>query len=89
MSRKLLEEIDPKALSQKYRTNVKKIISAWKKGYSDMEISRLLGLDMFTIQQVKTDIELTHRRLRMERKRKSLGENHAPQEHHIFFSPFI
>jgi uncharacterized protein (DUF433 family) len=68
------DKIDDKPLSKKYRTNVKRIIAAWKKGYSDMEISKLLGLDMFTLQQIKTEIELTHRRLRMERKRKSLAQ---------------
>ncbi len=83
------DKIDDKALSKKYRTNVKRIIAAWKKGYSDMEISQALGVDLFTVQQIKTDIELTHRRMRIDRKRKSLSEDHAPREHHIFLSPFI
>lgn len=90
MAGKHREKLDHKALSKKYRTSVKKIISAWKKGYSDMEISQNLGIDMFTLQQIKTDIELTHRRLRIEKKRKALAEgDQAPQKHHTFFSPFI
>lgn len=81
------DKIDDKALSKKYRTNVKKLISAWKKGYSDMEVAQLTGVDTFTLQQIKIDIELAHRRLRNERKKKSQGQ--ITRERHIFLSPFI
>lgn len=74
-------EINVKKLAKKYRTNVEKIISAWKKGYSDEEILKLTGIDMFTLQQLKTDIELAHRRLRVERRGRQ------PKQHHIFLSP--
>ena len=84
------EEIDEKAFSKRYRTNVKKIITAWKKGYSDMEISKFTGLDLPTLQRIKTDIELTHRRIRLEKRKSNLKENNiAQKKNHIFLNPFI
>lgn len=89
MARKSKNEMD-RELSKKYRTNVKRIISAWKKGSGDLEISKNLGIDLFTLQQIKTDIELAHRRERVEKKREELLQaGQAHEEHQSFFSPFI
>lgn len=80
-------KIDEKSLCKKYRTNVVPLIRAWKKGFSDMEIARETGIDLWKLQQIKTDIELAHRRLRLAKKKESLP-GHAPVQRHIFFSPF-
>ncbi len=80
-------KIDEKALSRKYRTNVPRLIQEWKKGTSDLEISKEMGIDLFKVQQIKADIELTHRRLRMAGKKASTQDQTYVQRH-IFLSPF-
>ncbi len=80
------EKIDEKFLCKKYRTNVVRLIRAWKKGLSDVEISRETGIDLLKLQQIKTDIEIAHRRLRLARKRNS-DQAQARMQRHIFFSP--
>ncbi len=79
--------IDEKSLCKKYRTNVVRLIRAWKRGLSDMEISRETGIDLFKLQQIKTDIELAHRRVRLAKKKNAATGQMAVQ-HHIFLSPF-
>lgn len=81
------DKIDEKSLCKKYRTNVARLIRAWKKGLSDIEIARETGIDLLKLQQIKTDIELAHRRLRMARKRNS-AKDQATVQRHIFLSPF-
>ncbi|MGB9847067.1 MAG: hypothetical protein ACPLRH_06145 [Desulfotomaculales bacterium] len=66
--------INEKELCRKYRTNVKKIISAWKKGLNDMEIARATGVDTATLQKIREDIELSHRRSRLAQKRGERAE---------------
>lgn len=80
------EKIDEKMLCKKYRTNVVRLIRAWKKGLSDQEIARETGIDLLKLQQIKTDIELAHRRLRLARK-KGTAPDQARIQRHIFFSP--
>lgn len=82
------EKIDEKLLCKKYRTNVVRLIRAWKKGLSDMEIARETGIDLLKLQHIKTDIELAHRKLRLAKKKNSLS-GQATVQRHIFFSPFI
>lgn len=82
------DKIDEKSLCKKYRTNVVRLIRAWKKGLSDTEIARETGIDLLKLQQIKTDIELAHRRLRLARKKNS-APGQATGQRHIFFSPFI
>ncbi|MCL6610397.1 MAG: hypothetical protein K6T66_02525 [Peptococcaceae bacterium] len=79
------DKIDEKSLCKKYRTNVVRLIRSWKKGLSDMEIARETGIDLLKLQQIKADIELAHRRLRIARKRNS---DQATVQRHIFLSPF-
>lgn len=80
-------KIDEKALSRKYRTNVSRLIQKWKTGASDPDISKETGIDLFKIQQIKADIELSHRRLRMAGKKMPSQEQTYIQRH-IFLSPF-
>jgi len=78
--------IDEKSLSKKYRTNVHTLIRAWKKGYSDYDISRHTGINPLTLQQIRSDIELTHRRLRLAKKKEAVGIQ-ATGQRHIFLTP--
>lgn len=80
--------VDEKKLSKKYRTNVVKLIRAWKKGHSDMEIASNTGLDMVTLHRIKGDIELAHRRQRLAKKDESTG-SYASNKRHIFLRPLI
>ncbi len=82
------EKIDEKSLCKKYRTNVARLVKAWKKGLSDMEIARETGIDLLRLQQIKTDIEMAHRRLRLARK-KNAAPGQATMQRHIFLSPFM
>ncbi|MHB8172168.1 MAG: hypothetical protein ACYDG6_11605 [Thermincolia bacterium] len=59
--------LDTEKLTRKFRTNVPRIISAWKKGLSDFEISLSLGIDFNLLQQIKREIEIEHLRLRYQR----------------------
>ena len=64
------DQINEKELCRKYRTNVHRLIRAWKHGLSDEEIARATGIDQGTLQQIREDIELAHRRLRLVQKKK-------------------
>lgn len=81
------DKIDEKLLCKKYRTNVVRLIRAWKKGLSDMEISRETGIDPIKLQHIKSDIEMAHRRLRLARKKNS-SQSQATVQRHILLSPF-
>ncbi|MDQ0285215.1 DNA-binding Xre family transcriptional regulator [Desulfofundulus luciae] len=61
------DKIDEKSLSRKYKTNVSRLIRAWKKGLSDMEIAASTGIDPATLNRIRGDIEMAHRRLRLAR----------------------
>ena len=78
--------IDEKGLSKKYRANVHSLIRAWKRGYSDNDISRLTGISPVTLQQIRSDIELTHRHARLSKKKESVGIQ-ATGQRHIFLTP--
>lgn len=82
-------QIDEKALSKKYRTSVTRIISFWKKGKSDVEIATQIGIDLFTLRQIKTDIELAHRKLRLAKKKEALAKTQASLKRQIFLSPLL
>lgn len=56
--------IDPEKLSKKYKFNVNKVIRAWKKGLSDLEISSSLGIDFFLLKQLRFEVESEHMRAR-------------------------
>lgn len=56
--------IDLEKMSKKYRLNVKKVINGWKKGLSDLELSTSLGIDFFTLKQLRYEIESAHLRRR-------------------------
>lgn len=81
-------EVDTKKLSQKYRTNVPRLIRAWKKGISDPEISRYTGLHVSTLHQIKGDLELAHRRARLARKRETDAAA-AYTQRHILLRPLL
>lgn len=59
---------DQKALSKKYRTNVGRLIQAWKRGFSDQEISSRLGIKPSVLYLIRQDIEMAHTRVRQEQK---------------------
>lgn len=54
--------LNTKTLSKKYRTDVSKIIKAWKKGYNDFEIASSLGIDICRLAQLRYEIELEHQK---------------------------
>jgi hypothetical protein len=83
------EKIDEKFFSKKYRTNVVRLIRAWKKGLSDAEIARETGIDPVKLQHIKTDLEMAHRRLRLARKNDSSAPGQTTARRHIFFNPFM
>lgn len=56
--------IDPEKLSKKYKFNVNKVIKAWKKGLSDLEVSASLGIDFFLLKQLRSEVESEHMRAR-------------------------
>ncbi|MEG6513310.1 hypothetical protein [Desulforamulus ruminis] len=82
-------QIDEKALSKKYRTSVTRLIRAWKSGRSDMEIAARAGIDLTTLRQIKTDIELAHRKLRLEKKKEALAKSQASLQRQIFLRPLL
>ena len=82
-------QINIKALSKKYRTNVLKLIQAWKRGHGDLEISRSYRIDLTTLHQIKSDIEMTHRRIRLEQRKEKYSDFYSSPQHHIFLRPFI
>lgn len=61
---KKMAAIDPEKLSKKYKFNVNKVIRAWKKGLSDLEISTNLGIDFFMLKQLRFEVESEHMRFR-------------------------
>lgn len=62
--------IDEKELSKKYRTNVPKLIKLLKKGRSDVEVANHIGIDLMVLRQIKSEIELKHRRQRLEAQKE-------------------
>lgn len=65
MAGKTDKNIDEKSLSQKYRTNVGKLIRAFKLGLPDQQIAERTGLKISTIYFIRQEIELLHRRSRL------------------------
>ncbi|MDD3653184.1 MAG: hypothetical protein PHO01_03200 [Desulfotomaculaceae bacterium] len=89
MTGKPTQNMDEKALSQKYRTDVSKLIRAWKRGLSDQEITARTGIKPSTLYLIRQDIETAHRMVRLAQKRQALAESQAPVYHHTFFNPFL
>lgn len=81
-------KIDEKTLSKKYRTNVGKMIRAWKHGLSDQEVASKTGVGLSTVHLIKQDLELTHRYIRFSQKKQQFNA-HAFDPDQIFFSPDI
>ncbi|MCL5290015.1 MAG: hypothetical protein ACYC0Q_07585 [Eubacteriales bacterium] len=61
---------DEKVLSRKYRTNVGRLIRAWKKGLSDREIAARLGVKSSVLYLIRQDLTLAHTMARLEQKNK-------------------
>ncbi len=70
-------KVDDKELSKKYRTNVGKLIRAWKRGISDQEIATKTGVATSTLHLIKQDIELTHRHMRLAQKKIKLAQDRS------------
>lgn len=68
-------KVDDKELSKKYRTNVGRLIRAWKSGISDQEIIKTTRIAPSTLHLIKQDIELTHRHMRLARKKIKLAQD--------------
>ena len=81
--------LDERKLSKKYRTNVNNLIRWWKAGKSDVEIASSTGVDAFTLKQIKSEIEIAHRRHRLEEKKEALGYDQSSNKRQIFLRPFI
>lgn len=64
---------DEKALSRKYRTNVGKLIRAWKKGLSDREIAARLGVKSSVLYLIRQELSMAHTMARLEQKRPGQG----------------
>jgi hypothetical protein len=82
-------QIDEKALSKKYGTDVKKLIRAWKKGSTDQDIASKTGLRPTTLYMIKQDLELAHRRLRLAQKRQALARQEPTGQYQSFFNPHL
>lgn len=89
MAGELSWKIDEKALSKKYRTDVSRLIRAWKHGFSDQEITKKIGINPSTLFLIRQDIELSHRRFRLARKKQALTQFQAPGQCQIFFNPHL
>ena len=82
------DKIDEKTLSQKYCTNVGKLIRAWKHGFSDQEVASKTGVGLSTVHLIKQDLELAHRYIRLSQKKQQFNA-HALNPDQIFLSPDI
>ena len=79
---------DTKELCRKYRTNVPRLIRAWKRGFNDLELSRVTGVNAATLHRIRSEIELHHRRSRLARMISADGEA-VPTQRHIFLRPLL
>lgn len=82
-------QIDEKALSKKYGTDVKKLIRAWKRGSTDQDIANKTGIRPTTLYMIKQDLELAHRRLRLAQKRQALAHQESTGQYQSFFNPHL
>lgn len=86
MTRRRAWKIDEKKLSQKYRTDVGRLIRAWKNGLSDLEITSRTGIKPSTLFLIKQDIELAHRHYRLAQKNQAQTPG---AQYQIFFNPHL
>ncbi|MCL2336278.1 MAG: helix-turn-helix domain-containing protein [Firmicutes bacterium] len=82
-------EINTQKISQKYRTNVPRLIRAWKKGLSDPEIAQYTGVSATTLYQIRSELELAHRRVRLTKKRQALNGAPIHTKRHILLRPLL
>lgn len=82
-------KVDEKTLSKKYRTDVGRLIKAWKHGLSDQEINLKTGVKSSTLYLIKQDIELAHRRIRLAQKKQALAQAQALGQYQSFFNPHL
>jgi hypothetical protein len=68
MSAKNKSPVDTPALSRKYKCDINRIIRSWKKGKTDMEISKVMGIDVIKVFQIRQEIAAIHERERQRRK---------------------
>lgn len=59
--------ININGLIKKYKCDIRKIISLWKKGRNDFEVSQSLGIDMFKVIQIRQEIAYLHERTRQKK----------------------
>ncbi len=89
MTESLSWKADEKTLSKKYRTDVGKLIRAWKSGLSDQEITLKTGVKPSILYLIKQDIELAHRRFRLAQKKQALASDLLSGQYQIFFNPHL
>ncbi len=65
------KKVNTSALSRKYKCDVNKIISLFKKDKNDYEISCALGIDVLKVLQVRQDIASFYERERQQRLKKN------------------
>lgn len=64
-------KLNTRTLSSKYKCDVNKIISLFKKDKNDYEISCSLGIDVLKVIQVRQDIAAFYERERQQRLKKN------------------
>lgn len=83
-------KVDEKILSKKYCTDVKKLIRAWKRGFTDQDIAAKTGIKPVTLFMIKQDLEMAHRRIRLAQKKQALVQTQAlVGQYQIFFNPHL
>lgn len=75
MLRKKKSPVNSAALTKKYKCDIDKIIRAWKNGKSDVELSKMLGIDMYKLGQIRQDITYAHEKARQNGKKESSLKN--------------
>ena len=80
-------KVDERTLSKKYRTDVNRLIRAWKKGLNDQEITFRTGVKPSTLYLIKQDIELAHRRHRLAQEKTGTGSGSGAWPVPDFFQP--
>lgn len=70
--------VNASALSKKYKCDVNRLIRLWKKGKSDVEISRSLGIDTLKILQLRQEITHLYEKDRQKRLKKKFATNFHP-----------
>ncbi|MDD2433424.1 MAG: hypothetical protein PHX01_07045 [Clostridia bacterium] len=73
MQQKEKNPVDVAALSKKYKCDVKKIIRAWKNEKGDYELTKVLGINMLKLMQIRQEIATAYEKKRQKNLQKSFS----------------